>query len=328
MDLPPLLTDLAPSATFQLITFPVAEGWGRLNPSIARANDGFLSVVRSSNVHIEDGRYVTASGGFPFRSENYLAVFDDDLQLHSIDKLRDETSNLTKHRSRFPGYTDLRLFPGPAGWQATAATHEHNPRDLNQQVLLQVQNNQIREPVLLSSPEAGHQKNWMPVLGVALPTLVTYCSPTTVVMFDLAREFAETIAEYLAPPIAKTFRGGSQLVPAAEGYVCVIHERLRWPTVHKLYAHRVVHFTTDFHIDAVSRQFVFQLRGVEFCAGLALHDGRFVISYGENDGEAYLAAVAEKELLDLLHPVGAIETAPLQPSRNWQDRRTIAEQIE
>src|SRR5688500_15539391 len=75
----PLLKELAPGAVFQRISFPVTEAWGRFNPSISRSDDGFLCVVRSSNAHIETGRYVSSTGGFPFLTENYLAYFDDDL---------------------------------------------------------------------------------------------------------------------------------------------------------------------------------------------------------------------------------------------------------
>jgi hypothetical protein len=143
----------------------------------------------------------------------------------------------------------------------------------------------------------------MPVLGAALPTVVTYCAPTTVMRFDIAREFSETIAEHPGPPVAREFRGGSHLVPAADGYVCMIHEMVRGRQPRRLYMHRVVHFTSDFQIDAVSPRFVFQVREVEFCAGLALHDGRFLLSFGVNDYEAWLATVPEQELLSLLEPV-------------------------
>jgi len=250
---------------------------------------------------------VSSTGGFPFRSENYLASFDDDLLLRAVVKLGDETGQLTKYRSRFPGYTDLRLFAGPAGWQATAATNEHNQGDLNQQVLLQIDGARITSPVLLSSPEAGHQKNWMPVLGGVLPALVTDCAPTRVVRIDLDRQFTQTIAEHPAPAIANNFRGGSQLVPVDDGYVSVIHERLHGQVPRRLYVHRVVHFTNGFEIDAVSRQFVFQLRDVEFCAGLALDDGRFILSFGENDREAYLAVVPVQEFIAMLLPIGATD---------------------
>ena len=227
MDPLPLLKDLAPGAVFQLISFPVTETWGRFNPSIARSDDGFLCTVRSSNAHIENGRYVISTGGFPFLTDNYLAHFDDDLRMRAVKKLHDATTHLPRHRSRFPGYTDLRLFHGPAGWQAMAAVNERNPQDLNQQVLVQIRDSEIRDPVMLSSPEAGHQKNWMPVLGMAPPTLVTHCDPTTVMRFDLARQFSETVAEHPGPAIARNLRGGSQLIPMADGYLCVIHEMVR-----------------------------------------------------------------------------------------------------
>jgi hypothetical protein len=306
----PLLATLAPGTAFHPISFPVKEGWSRFNPSIVRLDGGFLCVVRSSNTHIQNGRYVFLTGGFPMIGENYLAILDDDLQLRSVDLLRDETDLGEKYRSKFLGLGDLRLFPGPRGWQAVAVTNEFNPEDLCQQVLLDLQGNRLINAVMLSTPEAGHQKNWMPVLGAALPTLVTHCSPTTVVRIDVARQLTETLAEHPAPAIAKHFRGGSQLVPLSDGYVCVIHETIRGGGFFRRYVHRLVHFTPTFRIDAISPQFVFHLLEVEYCAGLALHDGRFLLGFGVNDAEAFIAAVPERELLDLLLPCDDNAVAP------------------
>jgi hypothetical protein len=67
--------------------------------------------------------------------------------------------------------------------------------------------------------------------------------------------------------------------------------------------HRLVHFTPDFEIDAVSARFHILLREVEFCAGLALHDGQFLVSFGVNDCQAWLARVPAPDLLGLLEPV-------------------------
>ncbi len=298
----PLLSTLAPGARIHPIYFPVKDGWSRFNPSIARSEDGFHCLVRSSTGGRRNGRFVISTGGFPVQNQNYLAIFDVNLQLRSVDLLHDETKEPVKFRSRFLGFEDLRLLPAPAGWQATATSKEHNPQDLNQQALLRLQGNTITEAVILSSTQAGNQKNWMPVLGASKPTLVLHCHPTTVISYDLTREFAETVAEHPAPELARSFRGGSQLVPVINGYVCVIHEMVPERHPRRLYLHRLVHFTNDFHIDAISQRFVFQRHEVEFCAGLAYHDDHFVFSFGENDAEAYLATVPANEFLSLLLP--------------------------
>jgi hypothetical protein len=299
----PLLRDLAPLASFHPLVFPVRDGWHRHNPSITRSEDGFRCVVRIGNACIRDGRYVL-EGGLPFRTENVLVELDDELTIRSVEPLRDETDPALRFPSHHRGLQDLRLFRQGERWLATAASREHNRKTVNQQLLLALDGPRITSFTALSAPEAGDQKNWMPVLGAISPTMVTHCFPTTVVAFDLERGASAPVAEHVAPMVTRGFRGGSHLLPVSDGFVCLIHEVTRVRGM-RVYTHRLVHFAPDFRIDAISPAFCFQLREIEFCAGFARHDGHLIISYGENDGEALLAVVPEDQLLALLEPVDA-----------------------
>ncbi len=107
---------------------------------------------------------------------------------------------------------------------------------------------------------------------------VYLCDPTT----RIVDERAETISES-APEIAATrFRGGTQLLSFAGGWLAPIHE-VHWrPSERRrYYYHRFVWFDDANALRGVSRPFFFNKKGVEFVAGLAWHpDGeRLLVSY-------------------------------------------------
>jgi hypothetical protein len=85
----------------------------------------------------------------------------------------------------------------------------------------------------------------------------------------------------------KDLRGGSQVIPHDDGWLCLTHEVAWRPE--RVYLHRFVKFTKDFHVEAISDPFYFQHVGIEFCAGLARDAERLVASYGVNDASAHLA---------------------------------------
>jgi hypothetical protein len=100
-----------------------------------------------------------------------------------------------------------------------------------------------------------------------------------------------------SPLIARGFRGGSQLVPHGDGWVCVIHE-VAEDEGRRTYEHRFVWFDAELSITGWSSPFVFQSqRQVEFAAGLAWLDaGRLVVTFGVRDEEAWLAVVNHDQL--------------------------------
>jgi hypothetical protein len=106
--------------------------------------------------------------------------------------------------------------------------------------------------------------------------------------------------------IATDFRGGSQAIAVAGGFLFLIHEVVLLEDDRRFYLHRFVFMEeTDggFAIARVSPPFVFRDRGVEFAAGLAQRGELLVASFGVEDREAYLATVRLDDVLTLLHPI-------------------------
>jgi hypothetical protein len=304
LDVVSTLSTLAPAAHFIELAVPHSEDLTPHNPSIARTDEGFLCTIRSSNTKTLDGK-LRIVGRHPSRSEQYLALLDNDLRLKEVELLVDETDPAPKVKSRHRGFVDLRIFQLRDEWKAIAATVEYSDRGVSQMALLDlnVTRNRLSNALLLSTPMAGNQKNWMPVVGMDRAVLVTHCHPTRVISIDLVAGATLPIASHSSPRWMKNFRGGSQLVPFAKGYLTIIHEVIPRSGGGQCYLHRVVHFDEEFAIDAVSPQFVFQIQDVEFAAGMAHWDGHCIIGFGENDCRALLAVVPDDQLMSLLDPV-------------------------
>jgi hypothetical protein len=64
----------------------------------------------------------------------------------------------------------------------------------------------------------------------------------------------------------------------------------------RLYLHRFVKLDGKFRVVGVSRAWVFQHQGIEFCAGIVHERGRVTISYGVEDREAWIVHVAAKDI--------------------------------
>src|SRR5208282_407892 len=129
------------------------------------------------------------------------------------------------------------------------------------------------------------QKNWMPVLGqpdrflyLCDPTTVIDCAPEGTVVRSRINDLDQNLTE---------FRGGSQVIPHEDGFLCLVHEVVFTPE--RVYLHRFVRLTEKLEIRSVSEPFYFLQKGIEFAAGLARDGDRLVASFGVNDASAHLA---------------------------------------
>jgi hypothetical protein len=76
----------------------------------------------------------------------------------------------------------------------------------------------------------------------------------------------------------------------------------RVQTENQLSEHRFVLLGNDFAIRAASPRFCFQHTSGETCAGLAMHNGELVLSFGHRDGGAHLARVPYEGVRAILWP--------------------------
>jgi hypothetical protein len=144
------------------------------------------------------------------------------------------------------------------------------------------------------------QKNWMPIVD-ADNACVKFIYATSLnggvgstTMLDLVKGTdSEGDTHYsIQSPVGATYghgrlRGGSQAIRVEGGWLCVVHD-VAFQGSSRMYLHRFVFIDDKLELVSMTDPFYFEKLGIEFCAGLALVDGKLVASYAVNDGSARL----------------------------------------
>ena len=158
-------------------------------------------------------------------------------------------------------------------------------------------------------PGDALEKNWMPCVDGDRLRLVYSTDP--LIVFDWAPDLGRVMQDPAGRNVGGTVRGGSQLIKYRDGWLAVVH-RLHFVDNRKVYAHQFAAFDRDLTSVRFGRTFFFNRVGIEFCAGLAHHQGRFILSYGVEDSEAWIAEVAPETVAAFLD--GADVAGHAQPS--------------
>ena len=286
---------------------PAAPGWTLFNPTLFVHGDETFAIVRSSNYRLEGGRYVIPpEDGNRIRTENILCRVAGDLTLSDPRVLQCEPFQVTDYPVE--GYEDVRVLEAEEGLAISATCRNAAGFDGRCRIAtatLDVDAATVGLPLLIDGLQCSHhEKNWMPIGGMQSTWLHSCWSDgyTTTVDPDPTMPGGWRVCRRgKAPPVARGFRGGSQLVPiAGKGWLAVIHEVAAFGN-HRAYEHRFVAFDRDLCISAVSPAFAFrESRTVEFAAGMVLLGDDLVISFGVKDAEAYLCRVPVTEVLSWL----------------------------
>ena len=305
------LDELAHTRFLRIDVGPAHDGWSTFNPTLLRHRGELIGIVRSSNYRIVDGRYeMPPDDNGVIRTDNILVRF------HESDPQRIASAKTITgpfyERTPFPvdGLEDCRLASSPAGVRVSATVRNVSPfdgrcrmatadLDLDTATLSNLR-------VITSEVTQDHEKNWMPVIG--RPQWLYACwSDGRVVTVDedeLVPGGYRMLGRSPATPLAKEFRGGSQLVPFDEGYLCVVHE-VAYLDDKRAYEHRFVWFDGNLKLSKVSTPFAFrEPRAIEFAAGLVVIGDDVTVSFGVRDAEAWLVTVKAHDIHEMLRPVG------------------------
>ena len=298
------LDELAACRLLRLDVDPAADGWSLFNPSLVAVDDGYLVNVRSSNYQIVDGRYVMpdADGGV-IRTTNLLVRLGDDL----MPRGRGQALAAEYGKTDYPvdGLEDVRLNLVDGDLLASATVRNLAPLDGTCRIAAATVDRDAGRFVGLACPASSsdrHEKNWMPIVG-RRRWVYSCCLDGHVATVRLAGDEWEVTVGPPSPAVARGFRGGSQLVPLAEGrWLALVHE-VAEDAGRRIYEHRFVSFdeADGFGIDGVSPTFAFrEKRAIEFAAGLAVKGDRLVASFGVRDAEAWIAEMSLAEISSLL----------------------------
>jgi hypothetical protein len=269
----------------------VRPGWSRFNPCIIDGGTYPLVNVRSSNYQIVDGKYVIPpEDGETIRTDNIGCSIDPDTLAIAI-----EVPALCEYeRTAFPvdGLEDVRLNRLDDGEYVVSATVRNAaPHDGTCRIgVARMDAGNHVDLIVRETMDGVAEKNWMPILGRREWLYSCSVQGHTATAVEEGDTWRVTIGSP-SPTIARGFRGGSQLVPVGMGqWLCIIHE-VAQDGNRRIYEHRFVLFHEDgWRIVGVSEPFWFrEKRAIEFCAGLAVIDGRAVASFGVRDAEAWLA---------------------------------------
>jgi hypothetical protein len=298
----PKLSELVTEYTADQIIFPVRDGWSRFNPSVAVNPAGDIRcVVRSSNYAVDDRlRYDIHDPEGVIRTRNYLlSVFPGAIGCSTGDQYFIEDEHFQNLPPPYPvsGFEDARLYWRHGRWHLLTNVRDRDERGIAQQATLRLNQNTVVGMTLLE-PAQHDEKNWMPIGNGR--EAVRSCNPLIVLVCGARGEGRFGVS----PHIARSFRGGSQLVPMddPDRQLAIIHEPVNFaePPV-RVYQHRFVEFDAWMpRITRISRPFMFHKRGIEFAAGLAIVGEELIVSYGVDDAEAWLMKLPLTDAMALL----------------------------
>jgi hypothetical protein len=293
------------------IDFAPEPGWNASNPSIYFDGDRTRCIVRTVNYKIVNGSYATPpddvvrdegswKGWQIICTRNFLLDLDADLKTKRVVEIVDKTGDT---RTNYPvhGFEDARLFAWKGVWWATATVCDFTEDGRREIALLQLdEDGAVVRAQALRGPWSAHaQKNWMPIVDGDQVKFIYATSLDgdvgSTVIFDLAEaEDREARPCYVIPPPPTgadyghgRLRGGSQAVRVDGGWIFCVHD-VAFQGSGRMYLHRFVLIDNKLELVSMTDPFYFEKLGIEFCAGLALVDGKLVASYAVNDGTARL----------------------------------------
>ena len=314
---------MMPSFSARPVEFKAPDGYRPLNPSVARLGRQIVLSQRTVNYAMtEDGLRYETKDGDAIRTRNFLLRLNDRLAVEAATEILPPADMPEPAYNGVRGFEDLRLFAWNGELWGSACVRELTPEAWCEQVIARIDESgpcRLTDwRVLRPAGPRVHEKNWMPLVtpgaAAAHETLhfIYLCDPTRIL-----DEKAGVVCETSPAIAAQRFRGGSQAIEFAAGWLALIHEvQLRGADNRRYYLHRFVWFDDKNSLRKVSRPFFFNKRGVEFAAGLAWHpdERRLLISYSVADSESWLATVNAADVEALLEDVDRLQSGLMEAS--------------
>jgi hypothetical protein len=292
------------------------ERYRPLNPAIVRDEDGYTLVVKTVNFDqiygreyyvLDDDNYVRVRNFLVKTNKNHERVWQheifEDLNrtrhgAHGLEDLRIARVNgslwFTGFTRSFSEWGNSLTVVGRLGNKAT----DNGTIAVEEMVLMEVRDPEIME------------KNWLPfemegelLLTYSVGPSMALLRPdtktggnTTLVWnpssFDLNRFRGS------AGPISFTYNG-------VEGSLYVVHEVVykEWKdTTSRTYFHRFVFVDDEWFVTHLSRLFVFETIGVEFCTGMveSHQPGKILVTVGIEDRKARIYQFSSSAIADML----------------------------
>lgn len=277
----------------------LGEGWSPMNPSIAKKENGeYLVSVRHVNYEYKNDVYTPLDNSEIIKTRNVLVELDQHFNVISSSEIDDSQCCGAQLFPVF-GLEDIRLFDVNRNWMISATIREHRSDGRCEIIAARLSGNVLTSSVIVPSPLPNrHEKNWMPLHDHDRCEWIWNINPPIrIVLDDITDSFVvhPAVSALTQTPL----RGGSQLISWGEGWLCVTHD-VRWNLTpdgnRREYRHYLVSVSKDFSTVRVSRPFVFEHSGIEFCAGVARTSEGIVMSYGVEDRTARLMELPQAQI--------------------------------
>lgn len=297
-------------------------GTGLMNPSIVEWEGRLVVNLRHVNYTFYHSEaklfqhqygpltYVHPENDIHLRTDNYYLELDKELNVCSFSKVDTSLFDTYEPLWEFVGLEDARLvcWDGKlymTGVRRDTTTNGQGRMELSE---IEVKSYGVRERSRVRiepprHPDSYCEKNWMPVLNRPY-TYVKWSNPTELVKVNPLTGESETVFDGQYIPAPTDFRGGSQVIPYADGYIAIIHEVDLFCSEagrkDAVYRHRFAMWDSGFQLKSYSDAFSIMGGDVEFATGMIMHEGHFLITFGFQDNAAYILRTPPSVVLGML----------------------------
>jgi hypothetical protein len=305
-----------------LVDSKLTGGTGLLNPSLFFSNGKLMVNVRHVNYnlyHSENEKvslfygplnYLHPEDDITLTTKNFLLELDENYKTVSCKYV--ETSKLdVRPLWEFIGLEDCRLFNWDDKMYLCGVRRDTTPNGQGRMELSEItisgdkaeEISRFRIPAPLKD-DSYCEKNWMPILDLPYH-FVKWCNPIEVVKVDPITKTCEQIHHGEFTLGFKDWRGGSQVFTWKDNYCAVVHEvdLLKTEIGNKdaIYRHRIIVWDKDWNRIKTSKPFSFMGGKIEFCCGGAVHNGKFILTFGFQDNASYIVAFDENDMEDYIN---------------------------
>lgn len=286
------LTDLCPNTRMEKIDFTPPEGYVAMNPSLSQIGD--LS-VRCVNYTISEwGSYeIRNSADGSINQENPIHTRNFILPKGTREWIEVAFQSYKPEFDLVRGAEDMRIFRWNKALWSLSNFRDRNPEGRCEQYLARIDTTRGTADYLgkvepQDFPRSYAEKNWMPWVNRGDLRLVHRLGT----VLDRAGHTVFNVTGIALD--VQRLSGGGGLVDLGDGkWLAVVHEAQHLPgqAQKRYYYHRFATIADNGAPLAVSRPFVFHDKQIEFAAGLALVEGKLLVSYGVRDCEPWLATL-------------------------------------
>jgi predicted GH43/DUF377 family glycosyl hydrolase len=255
--------------------------------------------------------YLNPENDITLTTKNFLCELDEKMNIVKSTKV--DTSKLdVKPIWEFIGLEDARVVRWDGKLYLCGVRRDTTTNGVGRMELseIEVSIDSVKEisRVRIDAPAPNTsycEKNWMPVLDKPYH-FIKWTNPTEVVKADPVTGACETVVlQELNADYSGNIRGGSQVIPWEDGYLCLNHITYLFKSElqrkNARYRHVFTKFDKDFKIQKVSKEFSFMEGEIEFACGMAQLNDDLLITFGFQDNASFLLRTPKTIVESLLN---------------------------